>query len=250
MLGPEVRAQCGSAARWDLCGGRLEPSGERPSLPRPRLLVRCGMFQPTCCLVASAADCAQLEALVDNGRTPQKMALRARIVLMLIHRIKPAHVAGTLGISRMRILAPRHPPAWSQTPVAPTHRGDRRHDAPDQTGQRDALDHAHFGAGGEDQRSDGPPDLASTRVAAAPDKAVVFSADEKSNIQSLNRTRPAVAAALPDSRRSGLGTGPSSAAFRRASPTAHSLSPGDPQHSATIRTTAPVIAPAPTSRLC
>jgi hypothetical protein len=22
---PEVRAQCGSAARWDLCGGRSEP---------------------------------------------------------------------------------------------------------------------------------------------------------------------------------------------------------------------------------
>src|SRR5262249_46497424 len=35
MLGPEVRAQCGSAARWDLCGGRLEPTGEGPSLPRP-----------------------------------------------------------------------------------------------------------------------------------------------------------------------------------------------------------------------
>src|SRR5262245_9609889 len=39
MLEPEVRAQCGSAARWDLCGGRLEPTGERPSLPRPRSVV-------------------------------------------------------------------------------------------------------------------------------------------------------------------------------------------------------------------
>ena len=32
---PKVRAQCGSPARWDLCGGRPEPSGEGPSLPRP-----------------------------------------------------------------------------------------------------------------------------------------------------------------------------------------------------------------------
>ena len=24
---PEARAQCGSAARWDLCGGRPEPDG-------------------------------------------------------------------------------------------------------------------------------------------------------------------------------------------------------------------------------
>ena len=61
------------------------------------------MFQPTICLVASAADRAQLDALVANGRTPQKTALRARMVLMLINRIKPAQVARTLGLSRMRI---------------------------------------------------------------------------------------------------------------------------------------------------
>jgi hypothetical protein len=28
-------AQCGSPARWDLCGGRAEPQSEGPSLPRP-----------------------------------------------------------------------------------------------------------------------------------------------------------------------------------------------------------------------
>jgi transposase len=61
------------------------------------------MFQPTLCVVASAADRAQLEALVGNGRTPQKTALRARIVLMLVNRIKPAQVTRTLGLSRMRI---------------------------------------------------------------------------------------------------------------------------------------------------
>ena len=61
------------------------------------------MFQPVYCLVASTADRAQLEALVANGRTPQKTALRARIVLMLVNRVRPAHVAQTLELSRMRI---------------------------------------------------------------------------------------------------------------------------------------------------
>jgi hypothetical protein len=31
---PKVGAQCGNPARWDLCGGRPEPVGEGPSLPR------------------------------------------------------------------------------------------------------------------------------------------------------------------------------------------------------------------------
>src|SRR6266699_6826268 len=61
------------------------------------------MFQPTHCLVVSTADRAQLEVLVANGRTAQKTALRARIVLMLVDRIKPAQVARPLGLSRMRI---------------------------------------------------------------------------------------------------------------------------------------------------
>ena len=61
------------------------------------------MFQPTYCLVASRADRAQLEALVTNGRTPQKTAQRARSVLMRINHAKPSHVGHTLGLSRMRI---------------------------------------------------------------------------------------------------------------------------------------------------
>src|SRR6059058_3045981 len=31
---PKARAQCGSPARWDLCGGRAEPVRQGPSLPR------------------------------------------------------------------------------------------------------------------------------------------------------------------------------------------------------------------------
>ena len=61
------------------------------------------MFQPTVCVVASATDRAQLEQLATSGRTPQKTALRARIVWMLVTGTTPAQVARTLGISRMRI---------------------------------------------------------------------------------------------------------------------------------------------------
>ncbi len=35
---PEARAQCGNAARWDLCGGRPDPTCSEPSLPRSRSL--------------------------------------------------------------------------------------------------------------------------------------------------------------------------------------------------------------------
>jgi hypothetical protein len=37
---PTARAQCGSAARWDLCGGGPNPTGQGPSLPRPFLSLR------------------------------------------------------------------------------------------------------------------------------------------------------------------------------------------------------------------
>ena len=39
---PKVGAQCGNPARWDLCGGRPEPKGEGPSLPR-LMPVRAGL---------------------------------------------------------------------------------------------------------------------------------------------------------------------------------------------------------------
>lgn len=36
MIEPEAGAECGSSARSDLCGGRPEPRGEGPSLPRSK----------------------------------------------------------------------------------------------------------------------------------------------------------------------------------------------------------------------
>jgi transposase len=193
------------------------------------------MFQPTYCLVGSSTDRAQLEALVAQGRTPQKTAQRARSVLMLINRAKPSHVARTLGLSRMRIRL------WAQRYVAKGVEGLLR-DATRPPGRepvsperiativemtlRTTPAHAthwttrtmaktagiseamvrriwhqhglqphrveHF------KRSNDPRFVEKLRDIVGlyllpPTKAVVFSVDEKSNIQALDRTRPVLA---------------------------------------------------------
>jgi len=193
------------------------------------------MFQPTYCLVASAADRAQLEALVANGRTPQKTALRARIVLMLVNRVKPSHVARTLGLSRMRIRL------WTQRYVA-TGIGGLLRDATRPPG-REPLSPERIAAIVEMTLRTKPVHAThwTTRTMAKaagiseamvrriwhqhglqphrverfkqskdprfveklrdivglylhpPARAVVFSVDEKSNIQALDRTRPVLA---------------------------------------------------------
>jgi len=107
----------------------------------------------------------------------------------------------------------------SRTAVARADRRQRGDDAAHEAGRRDALDHPHDGQSGWYQRSDGSAHLASVRVAPRVDRvkqwkdprfvetlrdivglylyppaqAVVFSVDEKSNIQALDRTRPVVA---------------------------------------------------------
>src|SRR6516225_10450031 len=44
---PKARAQCGSPARWDLCGGRAEPMTQGPSLPRQADMLECSFgFRP------------------------------------------------------------------------------------------------------------------------------------------------------------------------------------------------------------
>jgi len=52
---------------------------------------------------ASRAEQAQLEQVARQGRTPQKVACRARIVLMLANHEPPSSVAVDLGISRMTV---------------------------------------------------------------------------------------------------------------------------------------------------
>lgn len=61
------------------------------------------MFMPTACLVLPTADRAQLAQVVANGNTPQKLALRASVVLMLGDRVRPSHVAEQFGLSRNQV---------------------------------------------------------------------------------------------------------------------------------------------------
>jgi len=61
------------------------------------------MFMPRLCVVLPAADRAQVAQIVANGNTPQKLAIRARIVLMLADRVRPSHIATQLGLSRNHV---------------------------------------------------------------------------------------------------------------------------------------------------
>ena len=61
------------------------------------------MFVQTFCVHASPAEQAQLEQVVRQGKTPQKVARRARIVLMLSNREPPSAVAAALHVSRMTV---------------------------------------------------------------------------------------------------------------------------------------------------
>jgi transposase len=61
------------------------------------------MSVQTFCVHASPAEYAQLEQIAGHGRTPQKVACRARVVLMLANHEPPASVAEALRISRMTV---------------------------------------------------------------------------------------------------------------------------------------------------
>lgn len=58
---------------------------------------------PTACLVLPTTDRAQLAQVVANGNTPQKLALRASVVLLLADRVRPSHVAKRFGLSRNQV---------------------------------------------------------------------------------------------------------------------------------------------------
>jgi transposase len=61
------------------------------------------MFMPKLCVVLPPADRAQLTDVVANGNTPQKLAVRAQILLMLADRVRPSHVATRLALSRNHV---------------------------------------------------------------------------------------------------------------------------------------------------
>lgn len=61
------------------------------------------MFTPKLCIVLSPSDRAQFATLAAKGTTPQKVAIRARILLMLADRVRPSHVAACLALSRNHV---------------------------------------------------------------------------------------------------------------------------------------------------
>jgi len=61
------------------------------------------MFMPTVCVLLPASDRAQLAQVIANGDTPQKLALRASVVLMLADHLRPSHVAERFGLSRNQV---------------------------------------------------------------------------------------------------------------------------------------------------
>jgi transposase len=61
------------------------------------------MFMPKLCVVLAPADRAQFATLAAKGTTPQKLAIRARIMLMLADHARPSHVAARLAISRNHV---------------------------------------------------------------------------------------------------------------------------------------------------
>ena len=81
------------------------------------------MFMPIVCVVVSAADRAQLAQVVANGNTPQKLAVRASILLMLADRVRPSEIATRLALSR------NHVHYWTRRYVA-AGVGGILHDAP------------------------------------------------------------------------------------------------------------------------
>jgi Homeodomain-like domain len=55
------------------------------------------------CVVLPPADRAQFATLAGKGTTPQKIALRARILLMLADQVRPSHIADRLAVSRNHV---------------------------------------------------------------------------------------------------------------------------------------------------
>ena len=61
------------------------------------------MFTPKLCVVLPPADRAQFTTIATQGTTPQKLAVRARIMLMLADRVRPSHIAERVAVSRNHV---------------------------------------------------------------------------------------------------------------------------------------------------
>ena len=61
------------------------------------------MFMPRLCVILPAADRAQLMDVAASGRTPQKVAIRAQLLLCLADQVRPTAIARRLRISRNHV---------------------------------------------------------------------------------------------------------------------------------------------------
>lgn len=61
------------------------------------------MYSPKVCVMLPPAERAQLTTIVANGNTPQKLAIRARLLLMLADRVRPSSIARQLALSRNHV---------------------------------------------------------------------------------------------------------------------------------------------------
>ena len=62
------------------------------------------MWKPAKALTLKKNDRELLDALVRNGQTPQKVALRARLILFAADGLANNAIANELGISRPKVL--------------------------------------------------------------------------------------------------------------------------------------------------
>ena len=103
------------------------------------------MSVQTFCIHASPTEQAQVAQVARQGKTPQKVARRARIVLMLANHQRPSPVAEVLHVSRMTVRV------WAHRFVSDGVPGLLRDASPPRAPQ---TDHARAGAG----RGGGDPD--------------------------------------------------------------------------------------------
>jgi transposase len=96
------------------------------------------MFMPRVCLRLPPADRAQLTDVAANGNTAQKLAVRARILLLLADRVRPSRIATDLALSR------NHVHYWQRRYLAQGVSGVL-HDAP-RPGRRKRITPEHVAA--------------------------------------------------------------------------------------------------------
>lgn len=190
------------------------------------------MFTPAPALSLTPEERGELAALVANGRTPQRLALRARIILLAADGVPNMQIAERVRVSRPTVISQRkrfvelglrglakdrtrppgrlphsaatvkrivdatrnEPPpaatqwttrsmaAWAGVSKAAVHRIWRQHGLQPHRVET-------FKVSNDPQLAEKVRDIVGLYL-SPPDKALVFSVDEKTSIQALDRTQP------------------------------------------------------------